>query len=56
MRREMLIGTRFADTAQIHIVKMPGGARTQLTFSGERSGGRAECLHCHGLHELCPIP
>src|SRR3954451_12393948 len=31
-RREMLINTRFADTAQVHLVKMPGGARTQLTF------------------------
>src|SRR5881392_2459233 len=31
-RREMLIGTRFADVPQVHLVKMPGGARTQLTF------------------------
>jgi dipeptidyl aminopeptidase/acylaminoacyl peptidase len=31
-RREMLIGTRFADTNQVHQVKAPGGARTQLTF------------------------
>jgi dipeptidyl aminopeptidase/acylaminoacyl peptidase len=31
-KREMLISTRFADTFQIHQVKMPGGARTQLTF------------------------
>jgi dipeptidyl aminopeptidase/acylaminoacyl peptidase len=31
-RREMLIATRFADTFQIHSVKMPEGARTQLTF------------------------
>jgi dipeptidyl aminopeptidase/acylaminoacyl peptidase len=31
-RREMLIGTRFADTMQVHEVKAPGGARTQLTF------------------------
>jgi len=31
-RREMLIGTRFADVTQVHLVKMPGGARTQLTF------------------------
>ncbi len=31
-RREMLIGTRFADVSQVHSVKMPGGARTQLTF------------------------
>jgi dipeptidyl aminopeptidase/acylaminoacyl peptidase len=31
-KREMLIATRFADTFQIHQVKMPAGARTQLTF------------------------
>ena len=31
-RREMLIGTRFADAQQMHLVKFPGGARTQLTF------------------------
>jgi dipeptidyl aminopeptidase/acylaminoacyl peptidase len=31
-KREMLIETRFADTAQVHLVKFPGGARTQLTF------------------------
>src|SRR2546422_12403 len=31
-RREMLIGTRFADAQQMHLVKVPGGARTQLTF------------------------
>src|SRR6204780_2031753 len=31
-KREMLISTRFADTFQIHQVKMPGGAPTQLTF------------------------
>ncbi len=32
VRREMLIVTRFADTWQVHSVKMPAGARTQLTF------------------------
>ncbi len=31
-RREMLIATRFGDTFQIHEVKSPGAARTQLTF------------------------
>ena len=31
-RREMLIGTRFGDAQQLHLVKIPGGARTQLTF------------------------
>ena len=47
-QREMLITTRFADTAQVHHVKMPGGARTQLTFFNEpvarrdvRAGRRA---------------
>jgi dipeptidyl aminopeptidase/acylaminoacyl peptidase len=34
-RREMLISTRFADTAQLHLVKMPGGARRQITFGAE---------------------
>src|SRR5207249_2363630 len=37
-RREMLIATRFADTAQVHLVKMPMGARTQLTFFKDRIG------------------
>jgi dipeptidyl aminopeptidase/acylaminoacyl peptidase len=31
-RREMLIRTRFAETPQVHLVKMPGGQRQQLTF------------------------
>lgn len=31
-RRELLLGTRFGDTAQIHHVRFPGGARRQLTF------------------------
>ena len=35
-RREMLIGTRFGDTVQVHSVTMPGGARTQLTFFPDR--------------------
>lgn len=34
-RREMLICTRFADALQLHQVKMPGGARRQLTFAAE---------------------
>jgi len=37
-KREMLIGTRFADTTQVHRVTMPGGARTQLTFFPDRVG------------------
>src|SRR5215469_16446659 len=35
MRREMIIGTRFGNTYQAHVVKMPGGARQQLTFFSE---------------------
>ncbi|MGA2101805.1 MAG: S9 family peptidase, partial [Candidatus Sulfotelmatobacter sp.] len=35
-KREMLIETRFADTFQVHLVKFPGGARTQLTFFPDR--------------------
>jgi dipeptidyl aminopeptidase/acylaminoacyl peptidase len=31
-KREMLIGTQFADTPQVHQVKFPGGDRGQLTF------------------------
>src|SRR5260370_7117790 len=38
-RREMLIETRFAETAQVHLVKFPGGARTQLTFFPDRIAG-----------------
>jgi dipeptidyl aminopeptidase/acylaminoacyl peptidase len=38
LRREMLIATRFGDTNQVHRVKMPGGARTQLTFFPDRVG------------------
>jgi dipeptidyl aminopeptidase/acylaminoacyl peptidase len=38
-KREMLIGTRFADVPQIHMVRMPGGDRTQLTFFPDRTGG-----------------
>ena len=38
-RREILVSTRFADTAQVHRVKSPGGARTQLTFFADRVSG-----------------
>src|SRR2546428_10610567 len=31
-RREMIIGTRSGDAPQLHRVKLPGGARTQLPF------------------------
>jgi len=41
VRREMLIGTRFAETSQLHVVERPGGARRQITFFGDAvSGGR----------------
>jgi dipeptidyl aminopeptidase/acylaminoacyl peptidase len=35
-RREILIGTRFADVNQIHAVRFPGGDRHQLTFFPDR--------------------
>lgn len=38
-KREMLISTRFGDTSQIHHVKFPGGARTQLTFFPDSVAG-----------------
>src|SRR5260370_38276631 len=37
-KREMLIATRFAETPQLHLVKMPGGARQQLTFFADSVG------------------
>jgi dipeptidyl aminopeptidase/acylaminoacyl peptidase len=37
-KREMLIATRFGNTNQIHEVRMPGGARRQLTFFAEPVG------------------
>lgn len=36
--REMLIRTRFGNSAQLHYVKMPGGARKQITFLDEPIG------------------
>jgi dipeptidyl aminopeptidase/acylaminoacyl peptidase len=39
VRREMLIVTRFGDTAQIHRVSAPGGDRRQITFSDDNVGG-----------------
>ncbi len=38
--RSMLISTRFGNTAQIHRVAMPMGAREQLSFEAEPVGGR----------------
>lgn len=37
----ILISTRFGETAQVHAVARPGGARTQLTFFSERVAGAA---------------
>lgn len=37
--RQVLVSTRFADSPQLHLVKMPGGARHQLTFLPEPVGG-----------------
>jgi len=39
VRRELLIATFFADTPEIHLVKFPGAARTQLTFFDDRPTG-----------------
>ena len=38
-RLEMLISTRFGETAQVHHVKTPLGCRAQLTFFPERVSG-----------------
>ena len=35
----MLISTRFGNVAQAHLVKLPGGARTQMTFYPDRVSG-----------------
>ncbi|HMF89481.1 MAG TPA: prolyl oligopeptidase family serine peptidase [Candidatus Angelobacter sp.] len=37
VRREMLIVTFLCNTPQVHLVKSPGGARTQLTFFEDRT-------------------
>lgn len=39
LRPQMLIGTRFGETVQIHLVTQPGGARRQLTFGDEPALG-----------------
>lgn len=38
-KREMLISTEFGETPQIHLLKFPGGARTQLTFFSDYVSG-----------------
>lgn len=40
-RVELLIGTRFAETVQLHRVESAGGARTQLTFFADRVAAAA---------------
>lgn len=40
-RRELLMGTRFGNTAQVHVLRMPGGARHQLTFFADPVSGAA---------------
>ena len=40
-RREMLISTRFADSAQVFLVRQPLGQRKQLTFQSEPVAGAA---------------
>lgn len=39
VRREILIGTRFGETTQLHTVSEPGGARRQVTFFPDRVMG-----------------
>ncbi len=39
LRPEVLITTRFAEATQLHLVKMPGGARKQITFFPDRVAG-----------------
>ncbi len=39
VKRELLITTRFADANQLHEVRVPGGARRQLTFTPEPARG-----------------
>ncbi len=35
VNREMLISTRFGNTPQLHLIRMPGGDRRQMTFFSE---------------------
>ncbi len=39
LKKEMMISTRFANSNQLHYVKMPGGDRKQITFFDEPIGG-----------------
>ncbi|MFN3875415.1 MAG: prolyl oligopeptidase family serine peptidase [Flavobacteriales bacterium] len=51
VRKEMLISTRFSNTGQLHRVRFPGGARTQLTFY-EDAVGRADYEPLEGRYFL----
>lgn len=50
-QRALLVGTRFADTRQLHLVERPGGFRKQLTFYREpvRSGSFCPQVEQHCL-------
>jgi dipeptidyl aminopeptidase/acylaminoacyl peptidase len=41
--RGVLIGTRFGETTQVHLVEAPGGARRQITFYNEPIAGASAC-------------
>lgn len=47
-KRAMLVRTRFADTAQVHLVDFPGGARKQLTFFPDSVGANVTFQPTHG--------
>ena len=49
-RREMLMATRFGDAPQLHLVKMPGGERQQLTFFPDSVTHRAISSQWRRLH------
>jgi len=38
-KKEMIMSTRFGNTSQLHYLKIPNGARTQITFFDEPVGG-----------------
>ena len=44
-RHELLISTRFGNSNQLHVVKAPGAARTQITFFAEPVGGATYAPH-----------
>src|SRR5260370_31702353 len=50
VKREMLIATRFAETPQLHLLKMQEGARQQLTFFADSV--EAARFHPNGSHYI----